>query len=89
MKELSSISISSGVNENGVGFLTVSCISTDKEMFVGQLDPETVRKLALDWLESAEAAEQDAAVFRLFRKMDIEDAVLGAVITELRNSRSD
>jgi hypothetical protein len=87
MKELESIYITSGVNEKGNGFLTIAAHSTAKEIMMGQLDPETVRSMALDWLASAEAAEQDAAVLRIIRKLDLPDQVAGLVITELRESR--
>jgi hypothetical protein len=87
MKDLESIFITSGVNEEGNGFLTVAAHSTKREIMVGQLDPETVRSMAMDWLGAAEAAEQDAAVLRVMRRLELPDQVAGLVITELRESR--
>lgn len=85
--DLVSIDVRSGVNEAGEGFLTVVATTGDGRMILGQLDPATVRRLAMDWLESAEAAEQDAAVLRCIRKLELPEALAGAVIAELRDSR--
>lgn len=85
--ELESIYITSGVNERGEGFLNVAAHSGDGVILLGQLDPATVRRMAMDWLEAAEAAEQDAAVLRLIRKLDLPERLAGAIITELRESR--
>ena len=87
--DLVSIDIRSGVNEKGDGFLTVIATAGNGRMILGQLDPATVRRLAMDWLESAEAAEQDAAVLRCIRKLELPEELAGAIVTELRNSRPD
>lgn len=87
--DLVSIDVRSGVNERGEGFLTVVATAGNGRMILGQLDPATVRRMAMDWLESAEAAEQDAAVLRCIRRLELPDELAGAIVTELRNSRSD
>ena len=87
--DLVSIDIRSGVNESGNGFLTIVATTGDGRMILGQLDPATVRRMAMDWLESAEAAEQDAAVLRCIRKLELPEELAGAIVTELRNSRPD
>jgi hypothetical protein len=86
---LAGVFVTSGVNEAGAGFLTVAAHGTDGTIMVGQLAPAEVRAMALAWLESAEAAEQDAAVLRVIRHLDLPDGFAGAVITELRNSRTE
>jgi len=85
--ELEGIFVTSGVNEAGVGFLTVAAHGSGGTILLGQLDPVQVRQMALDWLEAAEAAEQDAAVLRCVRKLDLPDVLAGAIITELRETR--
>lgn len=87
--DLVSIDVRSGVNERGEGFCTIVATTGDGRMILGQLDPTTVRRMAMDWLESAEAAEQDAAVLRCVRKLELPDELAGAVVAELRNSRAD
>lgn len=87
--DLAGIEVRSGVNEAGAGFLTIVVTTGDGRMILGQLDPAAVRRMAMDWLASAEAAEQDAAVLRCLRKLKLPDELAGAIVVELRNSRSD
>lgn len=86
--DLASIDLRCGVNEAGEGFITVVVSTTKGRIILGQLDPTTTRTMALQWLEVAEAAEQDAAVLRTLRKLDLPDELAGLVVTELRNSRA-
>jgi hypothetical protein len=86
--DLRSIDVRSGVNERGEPFLTVVARAEGGSMIMGQLDPEEVRQMALAWLGAAEAAEQDAAVLRCVRKLELPDELAAAVIVELRNSRT-
>jgi hypothetical protein len=76
------------VNGRGEGFCTVAAHSEGGQILVGQLDPKEVRAMALAWLESAEAAEQDAAALRCIRKLELPDELAGAIIAELRDSRT-
>lgn len=87
--DLRSVDLTSGVNGDGEGFVTVAASSPDGTILIGQLSPTEVRGMALQWLEVAEAAEQDAAVLRCIRKLGIKDELAAMVITELRNSRKD
>lgn len=87
--DLASIDVRSGVNEQGDGFVTVVARGQrDDRVLLGQLTPIEVRAMALAWLESAEAAEQDAAVLRCIRKLGLPDELAGAVVAELRDSRT-
>jgi len=86
--DLTSIDVRSGVNEAGDGFLTIIATAGDGRMILGQLDPTTVRRMAMDWVEAAEAAEQDAAVLRCIRKLELPEQLAGAIVAELRNSRA-
>jgi hypothetical protein len=87
--DLESIDVRSGVNERGEPFLTVVAMAAGGRMILGQLEPPEVRLMAMAWLEAAEAAEQDAAVLRCVRKLELPEELAGAVVAELRNSRAD
>jgi hypothetical protein len=89
MEGLANIFMTSGVNNKGEGFVTISVHGDDKTILVGQLSPSEIRKHALAYLEVAEAADQDAAVLRVIRKLNLQDELAGLVITELRNSREE
>jgi hypothetical protein len=86
--DLANVYVTSGVNEAGEPFLTVAAHSrTGGVILVGRLDPAEVRATALAWLSSAEAAEQDAAVLRTVRHLELPDGFASAIIGELRASR--
>lgn len=86
--DLGEIFITSGVNERGEGFCTVAAHARDgRTILLGQLSPDEVRRHALAYLEAAEAADQDAAVLRVVRRLELPDNLAGAVIVELRESR--
>lgn len=87
--DLTNIEVRNGVNEDGEGFVTIVATSDDGTIWLGQLTPTEVRRMAMDWLEVAEAAEQDAAVVRVVRKLKLPDELAGAVVVELRNSRAE
>ena len=87
--ELTSIVMTSGVNERGEGFVTVAAHGAGGIILLGQLPPAEVRAHALAYMEAAEAAEQDAATLRCIRKLELPDQLAGLVITELRASRED
>ena len=84
---LESIDYISGVNEAGEGFVTIAAHGKDGTILLGQLTPDEIREHGLCALECAEAADQDAAVLRVCRKLELPDELAGAVITELRNTR--
>lgn len=86
--DVESVEVRSGVNEQGEGFCHI-IISIDGGLHIGQLTPALMRSMAMDWLQAAEAAEQDAAVFRCIRKLKLPDEMAGAVIAELRDTRDD
>lgn len=87
MNELREINVVSGVNDIGNGFVTVTAVGADRTMLVGQMSPDDMRRQALVWMEVAEAADQDAAVLRVLRKLGLPDELAGVIVTELRNSR--
>ena len=87
--ELQSIFVTSGVNDAGNPFCTIAAHSDDGAILLGQLSPDEVRQMALAWLGAAEAAEQDAAVLRVVRNLELPDQMAGAVIIELRAMRGD
>lgn len=85
--------IESGISAaNGQGFCRLSIDLGDGEdpRPLGQLTPDEVRDMALNWLGAAEAAEHDAAVFSEL----VENAKLGqdqaaAFVGALRERRAD
>lgn len=87
--DLAGIDIRSGVNGEGVGFCHVLARTGDGRLIIGQLEPNEVREMALAWLAAAEAAETDAAVVRCIRKLKLPEELAGAIVTELRDSRSE
>lgn len=86
---LSDITMINGVNESGQGFVTVTAISEDKQIMVGQLSPDECRVHAMAYLAVAEAAEQDAATLRTVRKLGLDDKLAAFIVNELRESRSE
>lgn len=71
------------------GFVTVTAVAVDGSRLAGQVDPATCRELALSFLEAAEAAEQDAAVFaELHGTAGIPIELVAAIVTALRNRRT-
>lgn len=85
--DLRDIFISSGVNESGKGFCTVSVNHGD---LIGQMSPTEVRGLALQWLEVAEAAEQDGMLFGLLtERLGQEPEHAAYVIGEMRDFRAE
>ena len=89
MIELTNIYMTTGVNEKGDGFITIAAHGSDGTMMVGQLPPEAMRAHGSEAMAAAEAAEQDAAVRRCVRKLELPDELAGAIITELRESRAE
>lgn len=85
--DIERISISSGVNIQGKPFCHATCVVGTKEHH-GQLTPDEVRAMALAWLEAAEAAEHDAAVFNELQDgLGLPLEVAGGFISALRARR--
>lgn len=87
------IDIQSSVNMKGKPFCMVTLFATADEtapLCQGQLAPEEVRELAYEWLHAAEAAEQDAMVFRLVTdRLKLGVKAAGAVVNDLRELRGE
>lgn len=74
--DLSRIDLSSALSADGTPFLEIEVVG-DGTVLYGQMLPEQVRAMALDWLTAAEAAEQDALAFGVLTAevgLDPEDA---------------
>lgn len=88
---LDRVEMENGVNKEGKPFVRVRATGEGRRgqpvVLVGQLDPGEVREMAIGWLGAAEAAEQDAAVLRVLRRLELPEELAGLVIVELRNSR--
>ena len=91
--ELAGIHVQSGIREDegdGLyrGFCTVFATASDGFRMIGQLDPEEVRKMALNFLGAAESATQDAVVMNIMvRDMEAEPGLAAAFVTGMRNER--
>jgi hypothetical protein len=71
------------------GFVTISCQDTAGNIFTGQADPEEIRTMALRWLESAEAADQDRIVMTMLtRDLDIPAQHAAGFIRQMREERA-
>ena len=91
---LTEVEVESGVNDAGEGFITLRAKGTMKGepiLLVGQLEPNRLRTQAMHFLEAAEAADTDAALFGFIREMepDHDEALKKAAgfIEALRNYR--
>lgn len=85
--DLSSVEVESGVNEQNVGFLMVRAVGRRGDAVVqltGQMTPDEVRGMALDWLVGADAAEIDAAIIKA-----LGDEAGAHVVLLLRNLRGE
>lgn len=83
-RDLRDIFISSGVNEKLEPFCTVSINNGD---LLGQLAPEEVRAMALQWLEAAEGAQTDSIVWKLLADMNLPVHTIGQFIAAMRDKR--
>lgn len=88
--ELQDINILSGVSAfDGKGFCRVEAVLDDGTRVVGQLSPDEVRQMALGWLQAAEAAEHDAAVYaELTDSLGVTREVAGHFLIGLRDRRT-
>jgi len=88
--ELANIFMSSGVNDDGEGFIHIAAHSAEGGIIlIGQLDPTQMREHGMACIEAAEAAEQDASVLRTIRKLQLPDELAAAIIGELRSTREN
>ncbi len=79
------IEISSGLNKALKPFNTLFLNGKP----AGQLAPDEVRAMALQWLEAAEAAEQDAMVVaEMTEGLGVDIQTAGAFVQSLRKRRS-
>jgi hypothetical protein len=57
---------------------------------VGQLDPDAVRALAMQWIEAACAAEHDALLMNfMLDTVGMEDETVGHMLLEMRRLRGE
>lgn len=87
---LAGVDVISGVNQAGKPFCHIMASSPDAEVVLeGQLTPEETRKMALQWLEAAEAAESDALVMAELREAGLDDQHCAAFLVGMRKRRGD
>ena len=83
LKDKANIFVESGVTKEGKPF----CVVSVNGEVIGQISPDEVRMMALGWLQAAEAAEGDAAVFLGMKEIGIDLMTIGAFISDLREMR--
>lgn len=70
------------------GFCTVFATAEDGWRMVGQLDPSEVRKMAMNFLEGAEAAVQDAIVMNMMvRDIGLDPSASAQFVRQMRDER--
>ncbi len=84
------IEVTSGVSIfTGEAFCSIVVRGARGEVLgTGQDAPAGVRTMALGWLEAAEAAESDAAVFAELKEMGVAEPARACFIASLRKRRS-
>ena len=78
-----SLEMESGVNRQLKGFVTIRWGAE-----VGQLSPDIARRHALSMLETAEAAESDAAVLRALKAEGFDEDTGFGLLRMIREHRS-
>lgn len=89
--QLSGIFVENGVSLfDGKPFCRVECRDeNDTVRLVGQLDAETTRSMANQWLEVAAVAEYEALMINyLLNKVGIEKEAVGQILMDLRQLRT-
>jgi hypothetical protein len=70
--ELSGVEVVSGTAQDAEdqyrGFVTIRAVDMDGSVMMGQLSPPMLRSMALQFLEVAEAADQDAIVMTMMTR---------------------
>jgi hypothetical protein len=92
---LTHIEVTSGTAQDGPieaptyrGFVTVRAIAENGSFMSGQLSPVEVRQMAFKFLAVAEAAEQDALVFRVMTtKVGAPSSAVAQLVREMREER--
>jgi hypothetical protein len=70
------------------GFLTIRATAEDGSFMSGQLDPSEVRKMALNFLQAADAATSDAVVMNMLTgKIGLPANAAGRFIGDMRTER--
>jgi hypothetical protein len=91
--KLRSIDMESGTAMDGPtefrGFIQVRAVAENDDVMTGQLSPDDVRKMALQWLSVAEAAEQDRIVMTMMtRDVGLSVEVAINFIANMREERA-
>lgn len=87
---IAGVFIESFVTVEGKPFCPIEVALSDGRTFRAQLSPGEARKTALDWLQVAEAAVSDAAVWTMLtRKYGMDAQHAAYFVGELRTTRID
>jgi len=93
---LQGIDMTSGLAEDNPaehqyrGFVTIRATGVEGNVLLGQLSPDEVRKMALQFLETAEAADQDRIVMTMLtRDVGLAPETAASFITKMRDERGE
>lgn len=88
------VEVVSGMAEDGPGkyrgFVTIRAMAEDGSHMAGQLDPAELRKMALNFLGAAEAAEQDAVVMTMLAgEIGLDPSAAAGFVHRMRHIRHE
>lgn len=81
-----------GLNEQMKGFVQIRAegeIDGAKVALVGQIDPDTCRGLAAQYMEVANGAEQDALLGQVLGELDLPEEATYAILRRMRELREE
>ena len=88
--KLVTLELTSGMNQEGQGIVTIAAVAEDGRIFKGQLEPSLVRGLGQTCFTVAEAADSDAIVFSLLqRKFELDIPSTVSFINDIREAREE
>lgn len=88
---LEAVNVESGVSAfDGKAFCRIECKGTEGDVMIGQLDPDTCRSMAVQWIEAADAAEFDAILLDfLINTIGLDNQSVGNILVEMRKRRGE
>lgn len=87
MRGLHAVQATGGVAHSGRPFVTITARVHEGIVVVAQVGTDEVRRIAHDWIEVAESADQDAATLAVTRALGLPDKLASLVVQEMRTAR--
>lgn len=89
--ELTDIWTTSGTAQDGPGqyrgFVTIRAVAGDGSVLLGQLSPDECRAMAMGFLQTAEAADQDRIVMGMLIRLGLRADTAANFILDMRKER--